>query len=257
LNTSPTITPKQHTILQLLYRYRFLNRIQVQQLLKHKDKRRVVSWLKDLRDKGYIEWKYDSTDFIAKSRPAIYYLALNGIRRLRADGTYPVGELRKRYKEASRSQAFIDRCILIANSSLALQAKSSGKLQYQWYLPADLKGSESSPLSELEPHLYFKKFDDGEITSYTLETIEPNLPRYSLRKRLDSYLDILANEWDSNREPLPIALFVCATTADLIYVKRRIKHRQHDDAKGKPKTRITTLADIKKFKVTGMIWEEV
>jgi len=42
-----------------------------------------MSWLKDLRDKQYVDWHYDATNFIAKSQPAIYCLALNGIRYLR------------------------------------------------------------------------------------------------------------------------------------------------------------------------------
>jgi hypothetical protein len=84
-NTLPTITTKQQAILKLLYQYRFLNRIQIQTLLKHKDKRIIISWLKDLRDKQYVNWHYDATDFIAKSQLGIYYLALNGIRYLRSN----------------------------------------------------------------------------------------------------------------------------------------------------------------------------
>lgn len=257
MNTLPLITPKQHTILQLLYRYRFLNRIQIQQLLKHKDKRRVISWLKELRDKGYIAWKYDSADFIAKSQPAIYYLALGGIQRLRVEETYPPEELRKRYKEADRTQAFIDRCILVADSCLALQAKSSGKLEYQWYLPTDLKNADSThcPLADLQPHLYFTKADNEGLTSYTLEVIEPTMPRYSLRKRLNDYIAILADEWGDKKGPPPIALFVCATTADLLYIKRRLKTLERDG--NIPQIRVTTLEAIKNTGITSPIWEEV
>jgi len=47
----PKLTTKQQEIIHLLYRYRYLDRIQIQRLMGHKDKRRVLSWLKDLRDK--------------------------------------------------------------------------------------------------------------------------------------------------------------------------------------------------------------
>jgi hypothetical protein len=73
-----SITNKQQEILKLLYKYRFLNRIQIQQLMNHKDKKRVIVWLRDLRKKQYIEWIY-STDFVEKTKPAIYYLSLNGM----------------------------------------------------------------------------------------------------------------------------------------------------------------------------------
>src|SRR6266496_3334797 len=93
----PPITPKQQAILKLIYKHRFLNRIHIQRLLNHKDKRRIISWLKDLRDKQYVDWHYNATGFITKSQPGIYYLGLNGIRYLRSLNEHPSQELRKRY----------------------------------------------------------------------------------------------------------------------------------------------------------------
>ena len=57
--------------------------LHIQKALNHKDKRRVQAWLKDLREKHYVEWIY-STDFIEKTKPAIYYLGINGIRYLKS-----------------------------------------------------------------------------------------------------------------------------------------------------------------------------
>jgi hypothetical protein len=230
-NTLPTITTKQQEILKLIYRYRFLNRTQIQALLGHKDKRRVISWLKDLRDKQYVDWHYDATNFIAKSQPAIYYLTLNGIRYLREVGGYPDEELRKRYKEPGRTQVFIDRCLLIADCCIALKAKCDGELKYSCVLPADFAnpGSSHHFLNELKPHLFFAKQQDGETTNYLLENFEQTLPRYQLRKRLKDYVDYLASDWDEDNGPIPIALLICATTADLIYVKRRGKKLREND----------------------------
>lgn len=120
----PKLTKKQQAILKLLYKYRSLNRIQIQAFLGHKDPKTINLWLKDLRAKGYVEWIY-SMHFAEKTKPAIYYLALNGVRYLRTltkknedeDGTavmlplYPPEELRKRYKEPTRSKTYIDRCV--------------------------------------------------------------------------------------------------------------------------------------------------
>ena len=60
MQTLPTLTTKQTEILKLLYTYRFLTRPQLQKLLNHKDKRRIISWLKDLRDNQFIDWKYNA-----------------------------------------------------------------------------------------------------------------------------------------------------------------------------------------------------
>ncbi len=78
----PKLTKKQQEILRLLYSFRFLNRIQIQAFLCHKDPKTINLWLRDLRAKGYVEWIY-STHFAEKTKPAIYYLGLNGVRHLR------------------------------------------------------------------------------------------------------------------------------------------------------------------------------
>ena len=69
--TIPYITPKQQEIPKLIYKFRFLNRIQIQTLLNHKDKRRINSWLKDLSEKEYRKWHYSKT-FGENTKHTIY-----------------------------------------------------------------------------------------------------------------------------------------------------------------------------------------
>lgn len=134
---SSKITSKQQAIIQLLYKHRFLDRTHIQALLHHKDKRRIFAWLKDLREKEYIEWIYDKNDFANKTKPAVYYLGLNGIRYLRTLNEYPSTELRKRYKESSRQQSFIGRCLTLADCCITAGTKSIGDVQYSYALEAD------------------------------------------------------------------------------------------------------------------------
>lgn len=255
--TLPSITTKQQEILNLLYKYRFLNRTHIQALLRHKDKRRIISWLKDLREKQYVNWHYNATDFIAKSQPAIYYLSLNGIRYLRDQNTYPAEELRKRYKEPNRTQVFIDRCLLVADCCIALQAKNNSQLQYSWTLPADYADPdhEYGFLNELKPHLFFTKRHDGEVVNYALENFELTLPRYQLRQRIKDYVDFI-DAWDERNNPAPIALFICATTADLLYVKRRAKKQIEESGNDKTVIRAAALDKVKATGVASAIWED-
>ena len=227
MQTLPTPTTKQTQILKLLYNYRYLTRPQLQTLLKHKDKRRIISWLKDLRDKQYIDWKYNADDFIAKTIPANYYLVPSGIRHLRATGDYRDAELRKRYKDKDGTDAFIAHCLLIVDCCLALQAKSDESRQYTWLLPSDYPAdgrhtNQIEFLRELKPHLFFTKHEGRTTSHYVVEDIAATLPRYQLRKRLSQYIDLLTNDWTSD-ESTPVALFICPTKADLIYIKRRTK----------------------------------
>jgi hypothetical protein len=117
----PALTNKQQEILELLYKYRFLDRIQIQNFLGHKDKKTINLWLRNLKATDYIEWIYQPDDFALKTKPAIYYLALNGIRLLKTFDRHPVKELRKRYRESQRSQGYIERCLLLASCCITLE----------------------------------------------------------------------------------------------------------------------------------------
>ena len=114
----PKITRKQREILDLIYSHRFLTRIQIQAFLKHKDKKTINLWLKDLRSKNYINWIYDKDNFVEKTKPAIYYLGVNGIRHFSNFDAHPFDELRNHCGEHVRSQCFIDRCVLLAECCL-------------------------------------------------------------------------------------------------------------------------------------------
>jgi hypothetical protein len=87
-------------------------------MLKHKDKKTINLWLKDLREKEYINWIYNKDHFAEKIKPAIYYLGINGIRHFGNLDFHPDEEIRKRYREHERSQTFINRCLPFIDSSL-------------------------------------------------------------------------------------------------------------------------------------------
>jgi len=297
--TLPKLTKKQQEILRLLYKFRFLNRIQIQAFLGHKDPKTVNMWLRDLRSKGYVEWIY-STHFAEKTKPAIYYLNLNGVRYLRTltitnkdgdDGEtvvspyYPPEELRKRYKEPTRSQTFIDRCVLIADCALALEREDAAneargkKLRYYYQTEADylLERSYYHFVLDIDdgliqPQLIFCQDKLGEqeetIISYILEVFDPTLPRYRMKKRLGDYVKFLdeeGSEWqdETSTEQLPIVLFVCPRMSDLIYAKRRTRgliaktwEWEGDDVE-RPRVRFTTVEKLKQSGVLGKeIWEQ-
>jgi len=294
----PKLTEKQQEILKLLYRFRFLNRIQIQAFLGHKDPKTINLWLRDLRAKGYVEWIY-STHFAEKTKPAVYYLGLNGVRYLRTltrttrneDGetvvspAYPPEELRKRYKEYSRSQTYIDRCILIAECCIALERVDSKneaedkKVRHYYQTEADylLERSYYHFIldSELiQPSLMFcedRLNEDGKeeatLASYMLEVFDPTLPRYRMKKRLGDYVKYLDDEdvtWkeQTNTDKLPIVLFVCPRTTDLIYAKRRTRKliadawEWKDEDEERPRIQFTTVGKLKEYEVVGEIWEE-
>jgi hypothetical protein len=260
------ITTKQQDILKLLYKYRFLNRIQIQALMGHKNNRRIAEWLKDLRDKQYVEWIYDGADFAQKTKPAIYYLGLNGIRYLRTTDEYSLEELRKRYKESSRKPDFIDRCLLIADCCLMLKSKTTSGTQYTFVTVSDYADPDSdySFLTELQPQLCFTKKTARNETAYLLEIFDPTSPRYMVKKRLNDYIEYLENgDWESETddEKPPVILIACPTIAELAYAKRRTRKLLadiwDDELPEDIHIRFATIDKLRSEGVTGIIWEEV
>jgi len=246
--------------------------------MSHKDYRRINAWLADLRDNHYVVWIY-STDFLEKSKPAVYYLGLNGIRWLKEHQDHPIEEFRKRYRESSRSQGFIDQCMLVADCCIAMDKKSANsnannigknKINYLYVTQADYADPDSDYhfLSEsdlISPQLCYEKTtttrDDVVATTYLLEIIEATMPRYRVRKRLKNYIEYLEDgEWQSETdgdEPNPIVMFICPTLNDMIYCKRATKRLLEEKWGEDIRLWFTTVEKLKANGMTGMIWEEV
>lgn len=273
----PKISRRQKEILDRLYEYRFLNRIQIQALFGHKDAKNTNLWLKDLREKRYIEWIY-STHFAEKTKPAIYYLGINGIRHFRQIGTHKEHIL-KYYRESGRSQAFIDRCILLADACITFKQANreftvdrKAKKDDIWFTyETEAEFTEAGHYeflndTDIHPNLCYTKFgydDEWEevvVASYTVEVFDPTVPRHSMRKRLKDYVKFLdGEEWQDEMEEdeLPIALFICPTKADMIYCKRATKKLLEDawDAE-KIHMRFATTESVKTQGFRARIWEE-
>ncbi len=283
LTQTPRITYKQTQILALLYTHRFLTRLHIQTFMKHKDKKTINLWLKDLRQKAYINWIYNKDHFAEKTKPAIYYLSINALRYMQNLDLHPKDELRKRYREAERSQTFIDRCLTIADVCRDLEAANTTNdvdtyqepgISYFYETEADyLSDSYYRFMSDNElirPQLCFNKalhegHEEPEVVeSYLLEIFDATLPRYRLRNRLKMYVTYLDEEtdiWDEFGDPHPTVLLVCANLTDLIYAKRRTRGLMAEiwerDDEDRARILFTTMQKLKQYGIlTTTIWEK-
>jgi hypothetical protein len=259
----PKITKKQQEILRLLYTYRFLNRIQIQTLLHHKSHKTISIWLSDLREKHYAEWIY-STDFEKKSKPAIYYLGISGVRYLRTTGEYPVAEIRKRYR---RSEGFISRSTTLADISIELASKTSGSVRYacQTYAEYALPVSTFHFLANsgsVYPDLCFTKHEGTATKTYLLELLDTTLPRYRVKRRLKNYveyMDFNFDEWNrlSGEAERPIVLFICPTVGDLLYSKRLTRKLLESIPDSRSiHLKFASVDEVRRSGVISKVWEE-
>jgi len=232
----------------------------------HKNKRRIADWLKDLREKHYVEWIY-STDFAEKTKPAIYYLGINGIRLLRTLDIYPPEELRKRYRESSRSPDFIAKSVLLAGCCLNLAAKSTGNLSYSFVTQADYADADNEYnflAEELKPDLCYERAEQTKhgttMEDYLIVVFDAATPRYMIRKRLKDYVTYLdEGSWKRRFDDSELMVhFACPSKAELIYAKRRTRILLENIGRDKRShIRFTTVEQVKLEGVTGFIWEEV
>ncbi|HUQ85070.1 MAG TPA: hypothetical protein VM077_01995 [Candidatus Limnocylindrales bacterium] len=260
--TIPYITNKQQEIINITSRFRFLNRLQIQKLLNHKDYKTINMWLKDLVTKEYLIRIYDKTTFGQNTKLAIYYIGINGIRFLKILDDYSPELVRRLYRDKDRSENFINQCLLLADACLTLRDQSKNGISYSFTLESNYinPDSEFNFLQELHPNLIFTKQKNKSIKHYLVEALEPTLPRYSIRKRMRDYIDFYyCNEWENNMDNIafPIILVICSTKAIMIATKRYTKKLLVDNQQPEDLyIRFATINEVKEHGITGEIWEE-
>lgn len=264
--TIPYITPTQQKIPQQIYRFRFLDRIQIQKLMNHKYHKRIIDWLNDLVAKRYLEKVPKDNTFEDRTKPTIYRIGINGIRFLKTLEDCSEEIIKRLYKDKDRSEAFISASQFLADIYLDLKPQRKNNVSYEIITSSDFVSIES-PLNfliDLNPNLIYKemKKHNQRTTSkyYLLEMFETTLPRYSMRKRVRTYLEFYSrNQWEDNMDkPFPTVRFILPTKADLIYIKRTTQKLFEENQNPKDlHIQLATVDEVKKSGITKAIWEEV
>lgn len=258
--TLPKITNKQQEILKLNYQFRFLNRIQIQKFLNHKDKKTINLWLKDLTQKDYLKRIYDSKTFGKNIIPAIYYLSLNGISFLKTKEGFDKKLLQKIYQEKNRSETFISDCQLLADICLNLKAQNINGVSFDFKTVSDYISPDSPYrfLSELTAQLMFTKQKKANKNYYLLEIFNTTLPKYRIKKRVRDYITFLSNnEWMELFKSAPRILFICQTKELLVSTKRLTKKLLIDEDLKDIHISFALETEVRNQGVTAEIWEEV
>lgn len=204
-----TITPKQLQILNLIYRFRFLNRTQLQTLLNHKDTKRINTWLKDLTNKNILGRIY-STKLKENTKPAIYYLATKSRKILLDQEDINNKILNRAYRDKNASQKLTDHCIFLADIYLLLQTDShKNNQELNFYTKTNLLDHNYLPYNR--PDAYISLKDKKQTKRYFLEIIDQGTPRFMLRKKISQYIEYFDEGTWENRtlHKNPSLLFIC------------------------------------------------
>jgi hypothetical protein len=217
------ITKKQQTILTILFTFRFINSKQIQQLLSHKDHRRINSWLKDLMEKEYVERDFQPI-FGTLTKPAIYFLSIKGRDFIRK--TYFVDDiyLARLREDKKRLKAFRIRCQIVADCFLLLfpdQVNEYANIIFQFVTPAFYKDLDYNLTSLLKPDAYgYLKNADG-ITHIFFSILDAYIPKMMLRNKIQHIFTTLNEETWEDEAICSLQLYVvCPNNVIIIYLKR-------------------------------------
>ena len=189
--TPPNITKKQQEILKYLYHFRFLNRVQIQALLNHKDYRLINAWLKDLTEKQYLNRIY-SNKFGENTKPAIYYIGANGIKFIKEITNCPRKILQRLNQEKDRSDHFIGMCQQIADIYINTRKQSNDKTSYKAIAnnAFSIPNSNYNFLADTTIDLVIEETKESMKKYYTLEVMDSTLPGHSIKKRIKNYFNL-------------------------------------------------------------------
>jgi len=248
-------TPKQLNILLLLYRFRFLNRIQIQKLLNHKDPRRINTWLKDLTTRNIIGRKY-STKLLANTKPAIYHLATKSRAILLTQPDTNEKLLKRVYRDKTRSDKLINHCLLVADIYFLLNNQSqTNKTKLHFYTKTDLVSHYYLPYKR--PDAYIAIESRRQTKRYFLEIIDEGTPRFMIRSKINQYIEYFqANTWqDRTDHPNPTMLFVCPDELTKIFLNKYILQMQEEEPEIELEFFLTTQDQINNNQTN--LWERV
>ncbi len=253
----PSITNKQKEILQLLIQFRFITTKQLQNYFKHALSTRIRTWVKDLKDKGYINMIYDRKTYENSAKPAIYYLSTKAKKLLKKDNDFDVTKLEYIYKESKRSKGFMTHCVTVFDLYLLFRSKQEESESLEFFTKAELTEYEYFPYPL--PDAYISVESKEETSRYFLDIFGPYTPIFVLKKRVQMYINYLESEvWEENthNSTLPHVLFVCPNnrTQNRLYEFIRIK--LNDNSVENVSFFLTSI-ELLRSKTDSNIWQEV
>jgi len=211
-NNLPKTMPNQKQILKDIYKFRFINTNQFQKLFNHKDPTTVQKWLKDLKDKKYIDTDYKRRSIDLNRIPAKYFLAPLGRKFLKGQKGFDIDVLEKVYKEKGRKPVFKNHCLEIFDFFLFLKSQKKPDEKLKFFTQSNLTKYEYFPDTELDA--YFVSEEKGKIRRFFLHIFKDSDPTWLPRKRIKQYIKYFNdNSWQENTDnsTFPVILFILPT----------------------------------------------
>lgn len=202
--TLPHITEKQQEVFPFIYKFRFIDRIQFQQLLNEPHQPNLNTRLKDLVDKKYLKVKYEKSQ-ANMHKPAIYYIGNIGINYLKAQDYIEPKYLKKLYAEDERSDEFIEKSRFIIHVFLTLKEQSKN-LKSNFFFYTQSEFPSEGPMKELGPDFGYVYESKTKTVSYSCEIFDRTMSEGAVRYRVKEYFEFFQDEEEESH-----IIFICPT----------------------------------------------
>ncbi len=254
--TLQPITLQQQTLIPLLFSFRYINRLQFQHYLGNQNPSHINRQLKDLVDKAYFRKIEEGSerDYQGYSKPVTYYVGPKGIRFMATLKNLKVENLKNRYRDGTRFQAFIDHNLLLTEIFLQFREKAKENnsiLSFQ--TKTDFE--EESTLSRFSPDAYVVEGGEEKKISW-LEIVDIEAQRFVLKRRIRSLFKLYSTnslEVDTG-ENFPAILLICPTRELQGLLKNYIAKIQEDQGEDIV-FKLTTYEKVKTLGVNSKIWK--
>lgn len=266
--TLPKVTKKQLEILLLIYRYRFIDRKQIQTFLTHKNHRRIHAWLTDLVEKDCIGGIY-SKKMPENTKPTVYYLGKNGrkilVQHFRdiattvedGDGTTDVDiqQLTNTYKDSQRTEIFRICCLALVHIAITTQSVADAE-GYNLVFASPTVCQTYSLLSKFDSYARFQK-GKGKKKHYVFLYITNRTPKRFISYRIAEVIKFLTREWDyETTDPKPMVLCICSNIPIRNYTKKLIESKLEYYRPDEPLNfGLTTLSEYKAHSFSPQHWK--
>ena len=240
-NNPLKLKDRQLEILMLLYRFRFLNRVQIQQLLNHRNHTLVIHWLNELTEQKYL---YSFFKKELGNIPTVYYLGTKAKKILTGKDEIKEKILKRVYQEKKSSQAFKNHCMCVAGIFISLaKLTDSNKAKLTFYTNVDLTDIKYLPLPH--PDAYFSIQQKESVKRYFLDIFNPGVSNKWIYKRIKQYFKYYDEDYwqEHNKNPFPEIIFVCFDEKTKKNLIKNIKKGLEDEEN--LKFSLTTVEEIK------------
>ncbi len=267
--TLPKLTEKPKEIIDNIYHYRFLNRFHIQQMLSHKNRTRINKWLDYLTINNFL-YRKRSTKFGENTKPAVYYININGIRYLRLYKNVDSKHLQNLYYESKRKESFETHCLSLADfiCNIKTHAKSQNKAasiltKVDYSFSEDSEDDVLYTLYNLSPDAYYTFSGLGIAKACFIEIIDERMKPTELRRIIAKYIKAWKNgeEESLGREKFPVIACIMPNEKKLYTLKKQIKKIKHeymdDELDAEVRFNLVLISDIQTTSIADSIWENV